>query len=374
MIRIVAGVGIGSLPGEDDICELQKMYCLPEGRGTGVSHRLMDIALEYAGKYYRHCYLETLDNMTAAQRVYEKYGFRRIQKPVVKTDHFACDVRYIKDICPEGSSGKERPGAQKYIGKSKKTASGFFARPEFENEEEKKRMRSIISDLIRLETNPVAVYRTEELPENAVQFKPGVWGCVISMLNAAANGKTAAMSRESVACRGGQSGLGLDKFEPGVIEYFLSTGGKGPKPGEFYLKTPELAREYICSLPEWKTENYLVFRPLCEVTEEDKPDGVIFLVNADQISALITLASYDRPTQENVKVVFGSGCAQAVLRSFSGDGRTCMIGLTDPSSRKWIDKSLMSFSIPYARYLEMENNAQDSFLTKETWQKIAERI
>ena len=93
---IVGGVGIGELEGIDDVCELQKMYCLPEIRGTGVSHKLMDIALDYARHYYSRCYLETLDNMIAAQKFYEKYGFERMYKPLVKTEHFACDVRYIK--------------------------------------------------------------------------------------------------------------------------------------------------------------------------------------------------------------------------------------------------------------------------------------
>lgn len=96
--NVVAGVGIGKLEGIDDVCELQKMYCLPETRGTGVSHKLIEIALEYATKYYNRCYLETLENMIAAQKFYEKYGFKRIYEPLVKTEHFACDVRYIKNL------------------------------------------------------------------------------------------------------------------------------------------------------------------------------------------------------------------------------------------------------------------------------------
>ena len=94
--RIVGGVGIGRLT--DTICELQKMYCLPDARGSGVAHQLMDTALAYAKKYYRQCYLETLENMTAAQKFYEKYGFVRVFDPPVKTEHFSCDVRYIKDL------------------------------------------------------------------------------------------------------------------------------------------------------------------------------------------------------------------------------------------------------------------------------------
>lgn len=96
--KIIGGVGIGKLDGIDGVCELQKMYCLPETRGSGVSHKLIEIALDYAKKYYSRCYLETLSNMVAAQKFYEKYGFVRIDEPIVKTEHFACDVRYIKDL------------------------------------------------------------------------------------------------------------------------------------------------------------------------------------------------------------------------------------------------------------------------------------
>ena len=96
--KIIGGVGIGKLEGIEDVCELQKMYCLPCARGTGISHKLMNIALEYAKKYYKRCYIETLENMIAAQKFYKKYGFERIYQPLIKTDHFACDVRFIKDL------------------------------------------------------------------------------------------------------------------------------------------------------------------------------------------------------------------------------------------------------------------------------------
>ncbi len=96
--NIVGGVGIGNLEGTKNICELQKMYCLKSARGTGLAHKLIEIALNYAKNYYSKCYLETLDNMIAAQKFYEKHGFKRIYEPIVKTDHFACDVRYILDL------------------------------------------------------------------------------------------------------------------------------------------------------------------------------------------------------------------------------------------------------------------------------------
>ena len=95
---VAGGVGIGALPEAPGVCELQKMYCLPHIRGTAVTHRLMDAALAYAGEYYVQCYLETFSNMVAAQKFYEKYGFRRIDRRMADTGHYACDVLYLKDL------------------------------------------------------------------------------------------------------------------------------------------------------------------------------------------------------------------------------------------------------------------------------------
>jgi putative acetyltransferase len=94
--KTVGGTGIGRLT--DAVCELQKMYCLPEARGTGLAHKLMSVALDYARDYYAQCYLETLDNMTAAQRFYEKHGFARTDIAPIQTAHFACQVKYIRSL------------------------------------------------------------------------------------------------------------------------------------------------------------------------------------------------------------------------------------------------------------------------------------
>ena len=96
--KIVAGCGIGPLDNKEDICELQKMYSLKEVRGTGIANELMKISLEFAKKHYKKCYLETFSNMVAANKFYKKHGFIQLEKPLIETEHYACDAWYIKEL------------------------------------------------------------------------------------------------------------------------------------------------------------------------------------------------------------------------------------------------------------------------------------
>ncbi len=95
---VVAGCGIGELPGAQGICELQRMFAVPEVRGTGAAAALLERALAFAGEHYEKCYLETLSNMKRAMRFYEKHGFARLESPISQTGHFACDRWYLLDL------------------------------------------------------------------------------------------------------------------------------------------------------------------------------------------------------------------------------------------------------------------------------------
>lgn len=100
--RVVGGGGYARLAGSDEreaVCELRKMYFLHELRGAGLGARLLQMCLEHARTDgYRLCYLETLEHMTQARRLYERFGFERLACPRGNTGHFGCDVWYARAL------------------------------------------------------------------------------------------------------------------------------------------------------------------------------------------------------------------------------------------------------------------------------------
>ena len=63
-------------PGWPDAVQLKRMYLRPEDRGQGLGRRLLDMALLWAREHrIRTISLDTAEQMEAAQRLYERYGF-----------------------------------------------------------------------------------------------------------------------------------------------------------------------------------------------------------------------------------------------------------------------------------------------------------
>jgi len=272
-------------------------------------------------------------------------------------------------------------------------------------------MESAMSKVLKLETEPIALLLSDEKPEGAAQFKAGTQSCVMFMLASAARGKTAVFDRETFACPGGGMGLGFGDtykthFPGGTLGFcrFLSTGneadpagkaiGAGMKAagapatfvehflhGERYKKTPDLAQQFVDALPITQVPTqYVVLKPLSQVDpEKDEPISVTFLVNPDQLSALVVFANYDRPGLENVAVPYAAACQVVGILSYQeaqAEALRCLIGLTDISARKYLkgqgfaDK--LTFTVPYRRLCQMEQNVTGSFLEGDTWAGVCE--
>lgn len=249
-------------------------------------------------------------------------------------------------------------------------------------------MKSRISESIKLKGHPVAVILSDNKPFDGIQFKENIWGCVASMLSAAASkGKTAFFDRKTYGCVGGGVGLGFgNTYEGFPIEHLLSNGQKesvdGTRrtrklaEGEHYIKTPELAKKFVEYLPMRDVkEEFVIFKPLDQVAEGEKPESVVFFVNPDQLSALVVLSNYGRENRDNVIAPWCAAC-QSVLFSYKEGEREqprAIIGYFDLAGRKHVEKNLLSFTIPYKMFLEMEGDVEGSFLELEEWRELRER-
>ena len=98
--KIIGGAGIAPLTGlEEDVCELQKMYFLPEARGRGIGMEMITRCLQFGRDHdFTRCYIETLPYMENARRLYDKNGFEVIEKPLGDTGHYNCTVFMTKDL------------------------------------------------------------------------------------------------------------------------------------------------------------------------------------------------------------------------------------------------------------------------------------
>lgn len=270
-------------------------------------------------------------------------------------------------------------------------------------------MESRIAEAVGLKYQPVAVIFADEKPEKAKEIKPGRFGCVMFLLSAAAKGMASAASRETYGCPGGGVGLAFgNRYQdfPGgeeAFHYFLSAGTESWEEGrqiteqvvphlqgefkdnyvsgERYQKSPELVADFIECLPITDIDaKYVVFKPLSKVdAEQEKPEIIVFLADADQLSALHVLANYNRKGLENVIFPFAAGCQTAVLlplREAKADNPRAVVGLSDISARisvkRMLKADVLSFAVPLGMFTEMESEVPGSFLERPNWQHLME--
>lgn len=97
--EVVGGCGVAAFNHSDEICELRKLFLLPKSRGLGIGIALTQQCLDFAiSQGYTSCYLDTLSNMKPAIALYEKFGFKHLDKPLDGTVHNGCDVWMLKHL------------------------------------------------------------------------------------------------------------------------------------------------------------------------------------------------------------------------------------------------------------------------------------
>jgi hypothetical protein len=270
-------------------------------------------------------------------------------------------------------------------------------------------MESVLEQELKLKFPPLALLSVQQLMEGTKIPKVR---CAMHVFAQAAKGNTVAVSPGSCSCPGANSGLGLcsastkEEFPggPECMLRFLSTGNqdweKGrviakelealgqPKDfietfleGERFKKSPELVAQYFDAVPKLPVEaQHIVIKPLRALEQDEKPRAVTLLADADQLSALVVLANFARPGLDSVRIPFSAGCASLALIPFyeaTQPNPRAVIGLTDISARFYLGtilgRDVLSFTMPWGLFLEMEENVPQSFLSRSEWKTVAGR-
>ena len=98
--KLLGGARIGPLPAAYKfICELQKMYFLPEARGEGFGTEMMNVCLQFSkSRQFKQCYIETMPNMKGAHALYQRFGFEYLEAPLGNTGSCSCSVWMLKQL------------------------------------------------------------------------------------------------------------------------------------------------------------------------------------------------------------------------------------------------------------------------------------
>lgn len=95
---VIGSVGLAPFDGFEDCCELQKLYLDDAVKGRGLGHWLLGY-IESRGREigYRQVYLETHHVLQPAIHLYEKDGFKTIDRPE-SIVHSAMDRFFLKEL------------------------------------------------------------------------------------------------------------------------------------------------------------------------------------------------------------------------------------------------------------------------------------
>ncbi|WP_417878432.1 GNAT family N-acetyltransferase [Vibrio sp.] len=99
--KIVGGGGFAPLAGEPSVCELQKMYFLPQTRGHGLAKRIVALSLQLSKATWLSevLFRKPPECLKEAIGLYEKLGFEHLDAPLGQTGHDACRSRDAQIPC-----------------------------------------------------------------------------------------------------------------------------------------------------------------------------------------------------------------------------------------------------------------------------------
>jgi len=268
-------------------------------------------------------------------------------------------------------------------------------------------MKSVILQHLKPEFEPVAVVWSNTIPDDALQYKKGKFGCILYLFaEASRNGRVAGGNRKSIVCNGGRAALGLgvdfdasherlDRFAAVFSKGLKSAGNQeayraqmdaAPKHwrelfqyGERRHCNAKLAEEWIRhGLPRYDIPyEYVLFKPLSRTATDEKIQAVIFPVSPVELAGLVTLAGSLMPGTDPVQVPQGPACTSIAAFSYAQAEKTeprAVLGMMSVDGREVMRRrfrdDVLTFTIPAPLYHRMEMEADDSVFQIPSWKRL----
>ncbi len=207
---------------------------------------------------------------------------------------------------------------------------------------------------------------------------PGGWRCLICQLGRARNGMPLVFDEESVTCQGGLRYGGFSERQIPGFRYFLSSGSPGAVEGERYKRTPEIVDAWLEDIPEFPPHGkYLHVTRWDRLTEEDRPEVVVFFARPEVLSGLFTLANFDRAEPNGVICPMGAGCSSIIFYPLIEQQQSeprVVLGMFDPSARKCVPLDVLTMAFPMKRFEQVVGYMEESFLITKDCETVRKKI
>lgn len=248
---------------------------------------------------------------------------------------------------------------------------------------------------------PIALIKSDEIPENAICPKPGKGGCVMAFVSQTiAKRKITAFGRKNISCGGVATGLGwgdgFDSEEAMQFQAtFLSLGADSAKDREKYLESLEdkpaniktlfgegeriycdydTALAHIKSRPVYDDKEYVIFKPIELLDENEIPDSVVFTLNTSELMAMLQLNGSFRT--KNAYVITPQAAACQAIGSFTfqqrdSDDPVPVLSPIDFAARShmrhFIPDDYMCLSMPWNLFLKLDELSKNSIFQTHLW-------
>jgi len=250
-------------------------------------------------------------------------------------------------------------------------------------------MESRLIQWLHLKTEPVGIFLGNTAATCDMEASPDKRNCVISLLMAAARGKTISMNEKSCNCPGGAVGCcfgdGFTRRNPNIHRMLSQGFGDEASPrmpehmkhGERFFCSEELALKWRNSMP-FSDKGYprIVFAPMSRWEGIGIPDVVYVFADPDQISALVTMLGSHNGEALNTIAPFGAACHSIVFAvdQIEKERPMAIMGLFDISQRREALANCLSLTMPYSLWAGLSEDLDKSCLTTHAWKEIEKRL